>query len=150
MKNKFFLLNKRGSAPNSNAKGVYELKQEYQDFYSPYFYHYTRTEKTKVCFEFYSKIKIILKRNHLFFYSKKSEEYQLSLKKSDKEKFFKPPKLPPLSDLYTNMRHLLDSDVFVRIVFCTLRRIASKSKYASEGQLVRVKMKIFVFNLTDY
>ena len=71
MKDMFFLLNKRGSAPNSNAKGVYELKQEYQDFYSPYFYHYTRTEKTKVCFEFYSKIKNILKRNQLFFYLKK-------------------------------------------------------------------------------
>ena len=79
---------------------------------------------------------------YIIYDTKKSEEYQLSLKKIEKEKFFKPPKLPVLSDLYSNMRHLLDSDVFIRIVFTTLRRIASKSKYASDGQLVRVKIKI--------
>jgi hypothetical protein len=80
-----------------------------------------------------------LKKNLFFFIKIKSEEYQLSLKKNEKEKFFKPPKLPALSDLFANIRHLLDSDVFIRIVFCILRRVANKSKYASDGQLVRVK-----------
>ncbi len=45
--NSFFQTN-RNSAPSSTAKGVYELKPEYQSCYSPYFYHYSRSEKTKV------------------------------------------------------------------------------------------------------
>ena len=102
------------SGTGANAKGVYELKPEYLSYYSPYFYHYSRPEKTK------------------------SEEYQLSLRKNDKEKFFKPPRLPPLTDLYTNMSHLLDSDVFIKIVFCILRRYSSKSKICSDGQLIRI------------
>jgi E3 ubiquitin-protein ligase UBR2 len=104
----------RNSAPNSNAKGVYELKPEYSCQYSPYFYHYSRSEKTK------------------------SEEYQLSLKKGDKEKFFKPPESPPFTLLFARIKNLLDSDVFIRIIGCVLERIAQKSKYVSDGQLVRV------------
>ena len=77
---------------------------------------------------------------------KKSEEYQLNLKKNEKEKFFKPPQLPLLSELYAGIKHLLDSDVFVRIVLCLLRRVAIKSKLASDGQLVRVYL-IYLFTL---
>jgi hypothetical protein len=70
----------------------------------------------------------------------KSEEYQLSLKKAEKEKFFKPPRLPPLTELFSNISHLLDSDVFIKMIICTLRRFNSKSKLASEGQLIRVRI----------
>jgi E3 ubiquitin-protein ligase UBR2 len=93
---------------------VYELKEEYLPYYSPYFYHYARAEKTK------------------------SEEYQMSLKKIDKEKFFKPPRLPPLKELFASLSHLLDSDVFIKMIVTTLRRFNSKSKLSSEGQLIRV------------
>jgi len=32
----------------TSGKGLYELKQECYSEYSPYFYHYTRTEQAKV------------------------------------------------------------------------------------------------------
>lgn len=109
----------KNSAPTSNAKGVYELKEEYANYYSPYFYHYVKAEKTK------------------------SEEYQLSLKKNEKEKFFKPSRLPSLTELFAHIPHLLDSDVFIRILFTILKRFLNKSKFSSEGQLARVSLLLF-------
>jgi len=32
----------------TSGKGLYELKQECYSEYSPYYYHYTRTEQAKV------------------------------------------------------------------------------------------------------
>jgi hypothetical protein len=104
----------KNSTSSSTSKGVYELKPEYQSYYSPYFYHYVKSERTK------------------------SEEYQLSLKKEEKDKFFKPPRLPPLTNLFKNLIHLLDSDLFIRIVFIILRRFNNKSNLGSEGQLIRL------------
>jgi len=126
------------SAPTSQAKGVYELKEEYLQMYSPYFYHYVRSDKTK------------------------SEEQQLSLKKNEKDKFFKPARLASLTKLFekmTNlltklfekMTNLLDSDIFVRITFTIIKKFINKSKYSSEGQLARViYFYYFYYSHTEY
>jgi E3 ubiquitin-protein ligase UBR2 len=100
------------SSTSSNSKGVYELKSEYQAYYSPYFYNYDKIEKTK------------------------SEEYQLSIRKE--EKFFKPPRLPALNNPFVKISHILDSDVFVKMVTTVLNRFKTKSNLASEGQLMSV------------
>ena len=62
----------------------------------------------------------------------------MSLRKNEREKFFSPPRLPPLTKLFANMAHLLDCDVFIKIIFTVLRRFHAKSKLANEGQLLRV------------
>lgn len=109
------LATKKNSGSQTNSKVIYELKEEYLPYYSPYFYHYAKSDKTK------------------------SEEYQIGLRKADNlDKFFKPPRLPQLTELFAKIAHLLDSDVFVRIVMCILRRFTQKSKLTSEGQFVRL------------
>ena len=62
----------------------------------------------------------------------------MSLKKIEKEKFFKPPRLPALTDLFANISHLLDSEIFIKMVMCILRRFNNKSKLTSEGHLIRI------------
>lgn len=100
--------------PNSNEKGVYELKEDQRASYSPYYYHYVKSEKTK------------------------SEEEQLALCKQANEKFFKPSELPALRDTFANIDKLLESDMFIQIVFCVLRRAISKFNLHSDGQLAKV------------
>ena len=104
----------RNPRPNSNEKGVYTLKEEYLNSYSPYFYHYVKSEKTK------------------------SEEQQLSLKTNPNEKFFKPSALPKLRTTFNRIENLLDSEVLIQICFTVLNRCLSKSKYFSDGQLAKV------------
>ena len=38
------------NSTNPSAKGTYELKEAYFKDYNPYYYHYSRIEKTKVSF----------------------------------------------------------------------------------------------------
>ncbi len=104
----------RNPRHNSSEKGVYELKDEFRKSYSPYFYHYVKSEKTK------------------------SEEEQLGLQKSPNEKFFKPCELPKLKQPFAAIDHLLDSDLFVQIVLCVLKRGLAKSSLFSDGQLAKV------------
>ncbi|CAF0875440.1 unnamed protein product [Brachionus calyciflorus] len=99
---------------STTSRGVYELKEEYQIYYSPYFYHYSRSDKSK------------------------SEEYQLSLKKDESLKFFKPPRHPPLTPIFSNITHLLDCDVFIKLILCILRRQAQKSKLVTDGIILRI------------
>lgn len=66
----------------------------------------------------------------------------MSLRKNETEKFFSPPRLPPLKSLFAHMSRLLDSDIFIKIIFCVLRRFVNKSKLATEGQLLRVSQLI--------
>lgn len=100
--------------PNSNEKGVYMLKDEYRSKYSPYFYHYIKSEKTK------------------------SEEQQLSLKTSINEKFFKPCDLPSFRAPFGNIEKLLQSDIFIQIIITVFQRCLNKSKLYSDGQLAKV------------
>jgi E3 ubiquitin-protein ligase UBR2 len=106
------IANFKKTEAGSKTKGTYELKEQYQSLYSPFFYHYERSEKTK------------------------SEENQMK-KKPDNEKFFKPIELPELKGFFKKIPHLLDSKVFIQIVMCILRRSSTESKITSEGQLVR-------------
>lgn len=59
------------------------------------------------------------------------------MRKNENEKFFKPPRLPPFTELYANISHLLDCDVFVRIVLCILRRQSQNSKLNTDGLILR-------------
>ena len=108
---------KTPASVQSSAKGVYELKLEQHARYSPYFYHYAKADRTK------------------------SEEHELAVRVKHgggpAAGFFKPPALPELNALFAPLVHLLDSDVFVRVVLCVLRRFAAKSRLSNESQLVR-------------
>lgn len=98
---------------NQSGKGTYELKSDYYKFYSPYFYHYSKIEKTK------------------------SEEEQLKLRRPE-ERYLAPPILPQFSQAYSNIRYLLDSDLLIRIITNIINRFNPKSSSYSDGQLVRV------------
>ncbi len=104
----------RNPRHNSSEKGVYELKDEYRKNYSPYFYHYIKSEKTK------------------------SEEEQLSQIKLENDKFFRPCELPKLKKPFEKIDFLLSSDTFIQIVFCVLKRALSNSSTFSDGQLAKI------------
>lgn len=104
---------------NNNSKTIYELKEEFYQNYNPYFYHYSNAERAK------------------------AEEYQINLRKHDKNKLIKPMKLPRLKPAFTNLRHLLDCDVFLDIVHCTLHRYLNNSSNQNyETQLIKVKFNL--------
>ena len=99
------------TAVNASAKGTYVLKKTYYNYYSPFFYHYTKMEKTK------------------------SEEEVL---KNKAEKYIVPYRLPKFNNAFMKIRNLLDSDTLIRIFNCVLKRVQTKSKANSDGQLIRV------------
>ncbi|XP_071961938.1 E3 ubiquitin-protein ligase UBR2-like isoform X2 [Antedon mediterranea] len=97
----------------TTGRGIYELNQRFLTHYSPYFYHYTRADKSK------------------------SEEYQRKARKTCQVKSLEvtamaPPLPPSLCANYSNIVRLLDCDVFVHIVSTTLARTAT-SKFWSES-----------------
>uniref|UniRef100_W8AD24 E3 ubiquitin-protein ligase n=1 Tax=Ceratitis capitata TaxID=7213 RepID=W8AD24_CERCA len=97
----------------SDAKGVYELKEELYDEYNMYFYHYTKEEKSK------------------------SEETQRSRRKSKNELVCcPPPKLPKLTDGFVSIANLLQCDVMMTILTTVLdRAIDTSSKSFAENHL---------------
>lgn len=101
------------SATSQSAKGTYELKSTYQKQYNPYYYHYTKIEKTK------------------------AEEEQLKRKSPASEKFFPPPVPPQFQPNFAQIRNLLDSDILIKILTCILKRANSQSKAYSDEHLVR-------------
>jgi len=111
------VLNKVATVKNSdckNLKSIYELKQEFVHVYSPYFYHYSTNEKSQ------------------------SDEKLAKLKKSNPEYFIKPSnRLPMWQPAFRNIRHLLDSDMFLKIVHCVLTRVI-RGDSNGENKLLKV------------
>lgn len=112
------VLNKIATVKHSdgkNLKSIYELKSEYIDQYSPFFYHYTNNEKAQ------------------------SDEKLSRLRKVNPEFFIKPPnKFPKWQTQFASVRKLLDSDVFIRIVECMLMRVSQASNTNAEGQFMKL------------
>ncbi|XP_039295359.1 E3 ubiquitin-protein ligase UBR2 [Nilaparvata lugens] len=100
----------------ASGKGVYELKPEFYDQYNVFFYHYTREELSK------------------------SEEEQRKRRKAAGElECCPPPALPPLSDSFSVMANLLQSDVMLHIMNLVLTRSVNlRARSFSETQLHKV------------
>lgn len=99
-----------------DKKGVYELKDEFYDSYTMYFYHYTKEDKSK------------------------SEEVQRKRRKAKgKLVCCPPPKLPQLTETFSMIASLLQCDVMLLIIQTVLKRAADlKAKHFSETHLQKV------------
>ncbi|RZF37437.1 hypothetical protein LSTR_LSTR013673 [Laodelphax striatellus] len=100
----------------ASGKGVYELKPEFYEQYNVFFYHYTREELSK------------------------SEEEQRKRRKAAGElECCPPPALPPLTDSFSVMANLLQSDVMLHIMNLVLTRSVNlRARSFSETQLHKV------------
>jgi len=111
------VLNKVANVKNSDCKSlksIYELKQQYIHLYSPYFYHYSTNEKSQ------------------------ADEKLIKLKKSNPDYFIKPSNtLPVWQPAFKNIRHLLDSDIFIKIVHCVLTRVI-RGDTNGENKLLKI------------
>ncbi|KAL4237392.1 hypothetical protein ACF0H5_002110 [Mactra antiquata] len=98
------------------GKGKYELKPEFYSSYNPYFYHYTKGDKSK------------------------SEEAQVKRKKESNESQALPPPVPPkFTPQFAPIVNLLQSDVMIYLMELILgRAAATRSRSLSETQLERV------------
>ncbi|XP_067640703.1 E3 ubiquitin-protein ligase UBR1 [Eurosta solidaginis] len=100
----------------SDAKGVYELKEELYNDYNMYFYHYTKEEK-----------------------SKSEETQRLRRKNKDELVCCPPPALPKLTDGFVSIANLLQCDVMMTIITTVLdRAIDLNSKSFAENHLQEV------------
>ncbi len=112
------VLNKIATVKNSdgkNLRSIYELKTEYIEQYSPHFYHFTNNEKAQ------------------------SDDKLKRLKKINPDYFVKPPnRLPKWKAQFADVRKLLDSDVFLKIVECVLIRVSQASNTNAEGQFMKL------------
>ncbi|XP_044730986.1 E3 ubiquitin-protein ligase UBR2 isoform X2 [Chrysoperla carnea] len=102
--------------PQSSGKGVYELKPEYYNMYNVFFYHYTREELSK------------------------SEEAQRKRRKTANElECCPPPDLPELTESFSMLTNLLQSDVMLHVMrLVLLRSINLRARSFSEPQLHKV------------
>ncbi|KAL3874810.1 hypothetical protein ACJMK2_037773 [Sinanodonta woodiana] len=98
------------------GKGRYELKPEYYEHYNPYFYHYTKQERSK------------------------SEELQSKRKKENGENQALHPPVPvQFCPQFKSSINLLQCDVMIYIMALVLgRSTAVRSRSFSENQLERV------------
>ncbi|XP_060594831.1 E3 ubiquitin-protein ligase UBR2-like isoform X1 [Ruditapes philippinarum] len=98
------------------GKGKYELKPEFLSSYNPYFYHYTKTDKSK------------------------SEEAQVKRKKENNESQALPPPVPPkFKPQFAPIMNLLQCDVMIYLMELILTRAAAtRSRSLSETQLERI------------
>ncbi|XP_053394416.1 E3 ubiquitin-protein ligase UBR2-like isoform X2 [Mercenaria mercenaria] len=101
---------------SQGGKGKYELKPEFLSSYNPYFYHYTKTDKSK------------------------SEEAQVKRKKENNESQALPPPVPPkFQPQFAPIVNLLQCDVMIYLMELILSRAAaSRSRSLSETQLERI------------
>lgn len=112
-------LNKVACVKNSdtkNLKSIYEIKPDFAYLYSPYFCHYTTSERAQ------------------------ADEKLNKLKKLDPNFFIKPANnLPKWQPLFTDIRRLLDSDTFLKIVKCVLVRIGN-ARDEGDGEALLLKL----------
>ncbi|XP_072031414.1 E3 ubiquitin-protein ligase UBR2-like isoform X2 [Amphiura filiformis] len=99
----------------SASKGVYELKELCLADYSPFFYHYSRSDQSK------------------------AEEQQRKKKKQQEQELAAVPATPPaLCSNFKPLVHLLDCDVFIYIVRTIVERTSNpKGKIWSENSIHR-------------
>ncbi|XP_058984354.1 E3 ubiquitin-protein ligase UBR1 isoform X3 [Musca domestica] len=100
----------------TDAKGVYELKEELYDDYNMYFYHYTKEDKSK------------------------SEETQRLRRKTKGELVCcPPPKLPKLTEAFVTIANLLQCDVMMHLMKTILdRALDLKRKSFQENHLQKI------------
>uniref|UniRef100_A0A0K0FWP9 E3 ubiquitin-protein ligase n=1 Tax=Strongyloides venezuelensis TaxID=75913 RepID=A0A0K0FWP9_STRVS len=104
------------SHPEKSVPGIFTLKDEIKPYFSPYFYHYTKSEASK------------------------AEQAQKDSRKNlDLELRCCPPHiLPEFDDFYKDVPNLLKCTVFVSLQKAILERYASKSRFSSEGLVNRI------------
>ncbi|XP_052769327.1 E3 ubiquitin-protein ligase UBR2-like isoform X1 [Mya arenaria] len=99
----------------SAGKGRYELKPEFYESYNPYFYHYTKGDKSK------------------------SEEMQIKRKKAGESQALPPPVPPKFKPMFAPIVNILQCDVMIFLMELVLSRAAAvRSRSLSETQLERV------------
>ncbi|XP_013101080.2 E3 ubiquitin-protein ligase UBR1 isoform X1 [Stomoxys calcitrans] len=100
----------------TDAKGVYELREELYDGFNMYFYHYTKEDKSK------------------------SEETQRLRRKNKGELVCcPPPKLPKLTDSFVTIANLLQCDVMMHLMKTILERALDlKRKSFQENHLQKI------------
>ncbi|CAD7090539.1 unnamed protein product [Hermetia illucens] len=108
----------------SNAKGVYELKNEFFDDYNMYFYHYTKEDK-----------------------SKSEENQRLRRKNKNQLVCCPPPKLPKLAEGFVSIANLLQCDVMLSLMHTILSRALDlNAKSFTESHLQR----LYILLAMDY
>ncbi|XP_052273758.1 E3 ubiquitin-protein ligase UBR2-like isoform X2 [Dreissena polymorpha] len=100
----------------ATGKGRYELKPEFYAYYNPYFYHYTKGDKSK------------------------SEEMQVKRRKENNQLQALPPPVPPkFRPMFLPVMGLLQCDIMIYVIELVLARAAEvRSRSLSETQLERV------------
>lgn len=97
----------------ASGKGVYELKEEFFSQYDAFYYHFTREDQSKA-----------------------EEAQRLRQKTSNNPQVAPPPALPGLTPIFSQLTHLLQSDLMLFILELVLERADNlKSRCFSETQV---------------
>ncbi|KAM8920859.1 E3 ubiquitin-protein ligase UBR1 [Pelodytes ibericus] len=112
--------------PGVSGHGVYELKEEYLDQYNVFFYHYTKTQRSKA-----------------------EHTHKKRRKQDNSSEALPPPPPPPFSPAFRNARNLLSCDIMMHILRTVLRRATEEEPNTWTEAMIQMVLHIIGLGLIE-
>lgn len=112
--------------PGVSGHGVYELKDEYLDQFNVFFYHYTKTQRSK------------------------AEHMQKKRRKQENSSEALPPSPPPeFTPAFQNVSHILCCDVMMHLLRTILQRAAKEDAIMWTEGMIQMVLHIIALGLIE-